>query len=315
MLERVGKETMELLINETGFEVERKFEKYDNHADEEQFEEINFDRCFYIYGGPEQLEELEALSNHHALLLNMKKTKLLSEQKSFCDGKLKQIQHVLSLGSEIEKNEIDSDKGKHIEMEDDTSGTDMKILHDSSVSKAADIAAGFAAALGGVPMNEAFQRTADRLETVHAEGVHRLSELCSVAVSHLLMLGKSVISNTSKSRSEEEADDIFKIDWPEDSVSKAKIIRSKAKVMSRDIESVANSFLTGISEIIEAYQMTIKSFSSDGDGDGRKQSRVTEKADVISNHLLADQAKALGKIQDAVQYLGCVLLSTSMPTV
>ena len=87
-------------------------------------------------------QELEALSNHHALLFNRKKTKLLSEQKSFYDGKLKQIQQVLNLGFEIEENGIDPDKGKHKEMEDFASGTEMKNLHDSSVSKAADIAAG-----------------------------------------------------------------------------------------------------------------------------------------------------------------------------
>lgn len=56
MLERVGKETMDLLITETGMEVEKNPEA-EQQADEEQlFEEVSFDRCFYIYGGPEQLE-------------------------------------------------------------------------------------------------------------------------------------------------------------------------------------------------------------------------------------------------------------------
>ena len=75
--------------------------------------------------------------------------------------------------------------------------------------------------------------------------MQRISELCSFAVSHLLMLGKSVISDANKLRNEERVDDISKVDWPEDSVSKAKIIRSKAQVMCRDVESVANSFVTG----------------------------------------------------------------------
>lgn len=56
MLERVGKETMDLLITETGMEVDKNPEA-EQQADEEQlFEEVSFDRCFYIYGGPEQLE-------------------------------------------------------------------------------------------------------------------------------------------------------------------------------------------------------------------------------------------------------------------
>lgn len=54
VLEQVGKETMDLLISETGILVEKKS---NGIIDEDQlFEEISFDRCFYIYGGPEQLE-------------------------------------------------------------------------------------------------------------------------------------------------------------------------------------------------------------------------------------------------------------------
>jgi transketolase len=51
VLEYVGKETMDLLISETGIEVE----KARNDGDQLS-EEVTFDRCFYIYGGPEQLE-------------------------------------------------------------------------------------------------------------------------------------------------------------------------------------------------------------------------------------------------------------------
>ena len=57
MLELVGKETMELLISETGIEVEKNSKDAEQETNEDQlFEEVSFDRCFYIYGGPEQLE-------------------------------------------------------------------------------------------------------------------------------------------------------------------------------------------------------------------------------------------------------------------
>lgn len=53
VLEHVSKETMDLLIAETGIQVD----KYSQDDDEDQLlEEVTFDRCFYIYGGPEQLE-------------------------------------------------------------------------------------------------------------------------------------------------------------------------------------------------------------------------------------------------------------------
>lgn len=56
MLELVGKEAMDLLIAETGMEVERNSKAEGKIEEDQLFEEVTFDRCFYIYGGPEQLE-------------------------------------------------------------------------------------------------------------------------------------------------------------------------------------------------------------------------------------------------------------------
>lgn len=57
VLEFVGKETMDLLISETGIEVEKNPKDGEQEGYEDQlYEEVTFDRCFYIYGGPEQLE-------------------------------------------------------------------------------------------------------------------------------------------------------------------------------------------------------------------------------------------------------------------
>jgi len=57
VLEYVGKETIDLLISETGIEVEKNSKETDKLTEDDQlFEEVSFDRCFYIYGGPEQLE-------------------------------------------------------------------------------------------------------------------------------------------------------------------------------------------------------------------------------------------------------------------
>ena len=52
VLEFVGKETMDLLITETGLGVDKNEEGFKDQT----VEEVTFDRCFYIYGGPEQLE-------------------------------------------------------------------------------------------------------------------------------------------------------------------------------------------------------------------------------------------------------------------
>ncbi|KDO52185.1 hypothetical protein CISIN_1g0104842mg, partial [Citrus sinensis] len=191
VLEFVGKETMDLLISETGIEVEKNPKDGEQEGYEDQlYEEVTFDRCFYIYGGPEQLEELEALSNHYALLFNRRKAKLSSEQKSVYDGKLKQVQQIFSLSTDVEGSGRESDKGKKVETGTEGSGDEMKNLHDTSVSKAADMAAGFTNALAGQTVNDIIQRTAGRLESLHSEGVHRISEMCCFAISQLLMLGQ-----------------------------------------------------------------------------------------------------------------------------
>ncbi|XP_061376317.1 uncharacterized protein LOC133318343 [Gastrolobium bilobum] len=312
VLEYVGKETMDLLISETGIEVEKAKKEGEEQNDEDQLlEEVTFDRCFYIYGGPEQLEELEALSSHYALLFNRRKAKLSAEQKSVYDGKLKEVQQIFNLSTEIDRSSADSNKGKTIERGNEGSGDEMKNLHDSSVGKAAEMAAGFTNALAGLAANDIIQRTAARLESLHSEGVHRLSEMCCFAVSQLLMLGKSIISRANKSEDEEADDNKANIEWPEDVSAKAKIIRINAQTMIGYVEAVSNSFITGISDVTEAYQAAIKGVAAESHT-VVPQTSVQEKASAFSEHLRDDQTTAISKIQDGMQFLAHVVLSTSM---
>ncbi|KAE8008427.1 hypothetical protein FH972_004941 [Carpinus fangiana] len=314
VLELVGKETMDLLITETGIEVEKNMKEAEQQTEDDQlYGEVTFDRCFYIYGGPEQLEELEALSNHYALLFNRRKGKLSLEQKSAFDGKLKEVQQIFSLSAEMDGTGVETDKGKKIETVAEGSGDEMKNLHNTSVSKAADMAAGFTSALAGLAVNDMIQRTAGRLESLHSEGVHRLSEMCCFAVSQLLMLGKSNISNANKVQDEDADENIVNIDWPEDSIEKAKIIRAKAQSMTGYVEAVSNSFITGISDVAEAYLAATKGASAESH-EVLPQTSVQEKASALSEHLRADQTTAMCKIQDGIQYLSYVVLSTSMPS-
>ncbi|XP_038682591.1 uncharacterized protein LOC119983017 [Tripterygium wilfordii] len=314
VLEYVGKETMDLLITETGIEVEKVYNDPEHHTDEDRLlEDVTFDRCFYIYGGPEQLEELEALSSHYALLFNRRKAKLSSEQKSIYDGKLKLVQQIFMLSNKIDGNVLESDKGKKIETGSEGNGNEMKSLHDSSVNKAADMAVGFTSTLAELKANDIIQRTAGRLESLHSEGVHRVSEMCCFAVSQLLMVGKSIISFANGIEEEDADMDMMNIDWPADSVEKARIIRTKAQMMTGYVEEVSSSFITGISDVAEAYLAAIKATSVDSQ-EVVPQKSIQEKANVYSENLTADKNIAVAKIQDGLQYLSYVVLSTSMPT-
>ncbi|XP_024021238.1 uncharacterized protein LOC21409644 isoform X1 [Morus notabilis] len=171
VLELVGKETMDLLISETGIEVEKNSKGAEEKADESQlFEEVTFDRCFYIYGGPEHLEELEALSSHYALLFNRRKGKLLSEQKSVYDGMLKEAQQIFSLSTVLDGSGGELGKGKKKETTVDGSSDEIKDLHDSSVSKAADMAAGASIlVMAGKKWEERFESMGKEIQHVRAE--------------------------------------------------------------------------------------------------------------------------------------------------
>ncbi|XLU76522.1 hypothetical protein S245_035575 [Arachis hypogaea] len=314
VLEYVGKETMDLLISETGIDVEKPNTEGGEQKDEDQLsEEVTFDRCFYIYGGPEQLEELEALSSHYALLFNRRKAKLSAEQKSVYDGKLKEVQQIFNLSTEMDGSSADLNKGKTVKRENEGSGDEMKNLHDSSVNKAAEMAAGFTNVLAGLAVNDIIQRTTGRLESLHSEGVHRLSEMCCFSVSQLLMLGKSIISCANKTEDGEVDEDKVNIEWPEDVSAKAKIIRLNAQTMIGYVEAVSNSFITGISDVTEAYQAAIKVVTTPAESHtDYPQKSLPEKATTFSEHLRADQATAISKIQDGLQFLAHVVISTSM---
>ncbi|CAN0927785.1 hypothetical protein LINGRAHAP2_LOCUS36093 [Linum grandiflorum] len=306
VLEYVGKETMDLLIAESGMDVDKNSKSSEKEGDEDQLlEDVTFDRCFYIYGGPEQLEELESLANHYALLFNRRKVKLSSEQKSAYDGKLKMVQQIFDLDIEMDGIGAESNKGKNVEAETKGGSDEIKSLHDASVGKAADMAAGFTNALAGQTVNDMVQRTSGRLETLHSEGIHRLSEMACAAVSQLLMLGKSIISHANKTK--EDADDII---WPEEIVERAKLIRKQTQTMARYTEAVSKSFVTGISDVAEAYLAAVKGATTAED---RPKKSIQEKADTFTELLQTGQTAAVGKIQDGLQYLTYVVISTSMP--
>lgn len=82
------------------------------------------------------------MSNHHGLLCNRRKAKLSSEQRPAFDGKLKQVQQIFSLSTEMDGNGVETDKGKKVETGAKAFDDETKKLHDSSVSKAADMALG-----------------------------------------------------------------------------------------------------------------------------------------------------------------------------
>lgn len=68
----------------------------------------------------------------------------------------------------------------------------------------------------------------------------------------------------------------------------------------------------GISDVAEAYSAAIKGATADSHGVPHEAS-IQEKASAFSEHLRTNQTTAVGKIQDGLQYLTYVVISSSMP--
>lgn len=69
---------------------------------------------------------------------------------------------------------------------------------------------------------------------------------------------------------------------------------------------------SGISDVAEAYLAAIRSAAAESKEVLAAKS-VQEKATTFTEHLRADHSTAVGKMQDGLQYLTYLVLSTSMP--
>lgn len=69
--------------------------------------------------------------------------------------------------------------------------------------------------------------------------------MCCFAVSQLLIFGKSIISTANKANDEDDNEQTTNIEWPEDVLEKARMIRVNAQTMIGYVEAVSYSFITG----------------------------------------------------------------------
>lgn len=72
-------------------------------------------------------------------------------------------------------------------------------------------------------------------------------------------------------------------------------------------------FCLGIADVAEAYQAAMKAVTATS-LDASPQTSVQEKVKAFSEHLRSDQTTAVGNIQDGLQYLTYLVLSTAMPS-
>lgn len=71
-------------------------------------------------------------------------------------------------------------------------------------------------------------------------------------------------------------------------------------------------FDPGISDVAEAYAAAINGATADSH-ENFQQSSIQDKVNAFSELLRTDRTTAVSKIQDGLQYLSYVVISTSMP--
>ena len=77
--------------------------------------------------------------------------------------------------------------------------------------------------------------------------------MCCFAVTQLQMLGKAIISNANKVEDTDIDEEMVRINWPEDFVDKAKIIRFKAQSMTGNVEAISDCFITGWFDLLSFW--------------------------------------------------------------
>jgi hypothetical protein len=223
---------------------------------------------------------------------------------------LKQLQQVLSFNGDTEIGSPDSGKGKKVAGASHN-GNEIRALRESSVIQAAEMATGFSATLSGLAMSEVVQKSNDRLDAIKADSIHRLSELCTLCIGHLLLLGKLVLTR------EKEAEGM---EWSEDCVARGQAIKARASAMTADVEAVSDSFVTAVGDVAAAFQAAIKSeirIAKEGDEKDVRQGlqkggSIEDRAQALNSDIQEVASIAVEKVHDGLQFLTYVVLSTSL---
>eukprot|EP00884_Botryococcus_braunii_P008010 jgi/Botrbrau1/1720/Bobra.116_2s0062.1 len=277
-------------------------------------DELSFDHCFYVYGGRQSFEELEALGNECARLCNRLRSKLAPEGKAQLDAALASLGPFFDLQGADPKGEDDSEAGSD-EQETGPVGRGHGMLADlcsTGVSKAGELAEQSAKA-GAEELAAAEAQTKEveekledmvevslpdntaavRLEQLKREGVRRLSELASLCIERLLALGRSV---SASFRHGGAADD--GICWPDSPEQKASMLRYQARRMLSELEALTQAFLQALTKVGSAVQCQTSVDAPE----------TVDHVSAMRKELEEDLSSAVGRVGEAFRGLLYVVL-------
>eukprot|EP00270_Netrium_digitus_P012742 TRINITY_DN4173_c0_g1_i2.p1 TRINITY_DN4173_c0_g1~~TRINITY_DN4173_c0_g1_i2.p1 ORF type:complete len:385 (+),score=141.93 TRINITY_DN4173_c0_g1_i2:126-1157(+) len=342
---------MDIIVAETGIELEkeegRKEEEIERRMEGEEVpgegdDEISFYRCFYIYGGPGHLEELEALADHYTVLCIRARGKMASgDERVAFDSLVKNVQELLTLppstatdaeGEKGEQSKGPQEKGKEKDPWLGVSMEEVDAMQEAAISTAATLSAGFGSTVG----SDVEGRARERLMEIRTEGIHRIAEISALCVSHLLLLTQTLLHSSSSSpevASDEGADggnsekeqedpktrggDGEATEWPKECSQIAHVLKARAWTLARKLNKVVAGFVMSTSEVLGAVKGTgevAQAKESEGKGKRKEEgSRSLEAAtEDVREELEGGGAEAYGKLRDGLQQLVYVVISTSL---
>eukprot|EP01023_Acetabularia_acetabulum_P044645 TRINITY_DN4492_c0_g4_i1.p1 TRINITY_DN4492_c0_g4~~TRINITY_DN4492_c0_g4_i1.p1 ORF type:complete len:382 (+),score=89.60 TRINITY_DN4492_c0_g4_i1:152-1147(+) len=276
-LEEIGKQMMADIDTED-----------DQQVDQNQLiekEEVSFESCFYIYGGQQFFEDLEYLSNECARACNKSRAQMTEQQKKDLESKIAKLGEIFDLDKEANEGTQAYSKNEAL----GRAYEPLAHLCKKSVEAAKEM---YDKLCAEVQQQGEIQSETDQsssLGLINDRGVKLLSELCSAGVDRLLTLGKSINAHF---RLKEESSD--GIEWPEDSVLMANLLRGQVKQLLTDCATVGSAF--------------IKTVTNAG-----KLLELNEQASQLASNLDIDRDTAAQKLRDGFRNLMFVVMIKDIP--
>mmetsp|Transcript_19789 Transcript_19789/g.37760 ORF Transcript_19789/g.37760 Transcript_19789/m.37760 type:complete len:806 (-) Transcript_19789:371-2788(-) len=312
-LEGLGRSALGLLtVQPSGWDQDR------SAIDELAPEDVSFERCFYIYGGPEFMEELEQVANQGGVLCNRAQGKLSDAEKAEFHKQLALMQSVLALAT---PNEKDAEEYPHLHKARASAAARGMLSESMCRAEGLSLAVTGAmkaemqsAAEGEVPVEEALVLARTHLETVRAEGVRQMSELCTVCVAHLLQFSAHCTGDDELAA----ADGAEEPAWPPHALDKAHVIRAHARQMVSTLNNVLEVFLSALSNVALAAADAGTSGGEEEHSELKQElaaacATLAADADEMKMDLKCDLESAAQRITDALPHLMQLLLLALLP--
>eukprot|EP01026_Neomeris_dumetosa_P047494 TRINITY_DN4082_c0_g1_i3.p1 TRINITY_DN4082_c0_g1~~TRINITY_DN4082_c0_g1_i3.p1 ORF type:complete len:533 (+),score=100.64 TRINITY_DN4082_c0_g1_i3:448-2046(+) len=257
---------------------------------------VNFESCFYVFGGQQYYEELESLSNECARLCNRSRQKMTEQEKKELESNITEIGKVFDLEQHLEGESVTQPScNGDFQLGQPLMHAYEPLAHlcKKSVEKAKDLYEVLSKEQNSqqseIQEESTINKGAEYLIQIQEKGVKLLSELCSAGVDRLLNLGKSV---NARFRLNEPLND--GIQWPEDSILLANLLRGQIKQLLADSGAVASAF--------------IKSLTNSGNF-----LEQAEQAQLLASNLDVDRDVAAQKLRDCFRNLMFVVLVKDIP--